>query len=368
MNILHNSPIGNKLLRYLGIIQDPIVGIDIGSSAIKLLQLEKKEQQLLVTHYLVEHLPPGAVVEKTIKDPEAVIASLKKIISKSKLKNIVACISVPNAEAIVRIIQLDNDLTEKDIAAEIDLAADKYIPYSLDEVNLDFLILGKSAISEELIDVLLAVSKSENVNNRVDLLTQANINTKIVEIDSFAIERAFPLLANQLPEHKQNMLIAVIDIGATLTTINIFRNNTAIYTREQSFGGQYLLDEIQTRYGLTLEEAVLARQQNHLPEEYQTEVLQPFKATIVKQVNRALQFFFSSGEYHEINYLFLAGGTSNIPGLDEHIANEIGVKTAIANPFTNMLYAPTISENALIEDAPALLNCCGLALRNCLSP
>jgi type IV pilus assembly protein PilM len=310
-------------------------------------------------------LQPGIVVEKTIKNPTAIVTALKNMIEREKIKEVIACISVPNSEAITRVIQLGSDLNEKDIAAEIDLEADRYIPYSLDEVNLDFAVLGKSPKSEDLVDVLLAVSKSENINSRVDLLTQAKLDTKIVDIDSFSMERAFSLLTKQLPDQGENMVVAVIDIGATITTLNIFHNKRSIYTREQSFGGQHLLDEIQTRYGLSYEEAILARKYDNLPDDYITDILQPFKETVAKQVSRSCQFFFSSGGHNEINYLFLTGGTSNIPGLDELIFSEVGIKTAMANPFTDMLISKKVNETVLMEDAPSLMNCCGLALRNC---
>ena len=356
----------NKLLKFFGVVADPIVGIDIGSSAVKLLHLEKRGHQHYVEHYAIEPLLPGVVVEKTIKNHDAVVNALKKLLITADIQDSLACISVPNSEAITRVIQLSADLTTKDIAAEIDLEADRYIPYSLDEVNLDFTVIGKSTTSEDLVDVLLAVSKSENIDGRVQLLSQAKINTGIVDIDSFAMERAFTLIAKQLPEQGHDMVVAVIDIGATITTLNIFHNQRSIYTRDQSFGGQHLMNEIQNRYGLSYEEAVLARKYNTLPDDYITEVLQPFKETVAKQVSRACQFFFSSGEHNEINYLFLTGGTSNISGLDELIFAETGVKTAIANPFSNMVIAKKVSENVLMEDAPTLMNCCGLALRNCV--
>lgn len=356
---------GNKIFKLLGIASDPIIGIDIGSSAVKLLQLERKNNQYCVEHYAIEPLMPGAVMEKTIKDSGAVIKALQRLIEKANIKEVAACIAVPNSEAITRIIQLDAELSEKEIQIEINLEADRYIPYSLDEVNLDFAVIGKSAKSEDLVDVLLTVSKSENVDHRVQLLSQANLSTQIVDIDSFAMERAFSLISTQLPEQGANMVVAVIDIGATITTLNIFHDNRAIYTREQSFGGQHLIDEIQTRYGLSYDEAVLARKYDNLPDDYITEVLQPFKETVAKQVSRSCQFFFSSGGHNEIHYLFLTGGTSNIPGLDELIFSEIGVKTAIANQFSDMLFSKHINEAALMEDATSLMNCCGLALRNC---
>lgn len=355
----------DKLLKFFGLSSSPIVGIDIGSSAIKLLQIDKKNNQYCVERYAIEPLAPGAVIEKTVKDPVAISKALQRLITKLDLTGVVVCISVPNSEAITRIIQLGSDLSETDIADEIDLEADRYIPYSIDEVNLDFVVLGKSEKSEDLVDVLLTVSKSENIDNRVQLLAAVDLETEIVDIDSFAMERVFALLATQLPEQAADMVVAVVDIGATLTMLNIFHKNRSIYTREQSFGGQHLTNEIQTRYGLSYDEAIKAIKYGTLPDDYAQEVLQPFKETVAKQVSRACQFFFSSGDFREIHYLFLTGGTSNIPGLADLIFAEIGIKTVIANPFIGMQFNKDINEHMLFEDAPVLMNCCGLALRNC---
>ena len=353
-----------KIYEMIGIYADPILGIDIGSSAVKLLQLGERNNKFHIEHYEVEPLPVGAVVEKSIKDSDVVVDVIKKIISKSNIKTKLASISVPNSEAIIRVIQVDRELTDKEIASEIELEADRYVPYALDEVNLDFEVMGTCAKNNRLVDVLLAVSKSENVDNRVDLLSQAGLIARIVDVDSFAIERAFPLVLQQLPEQGKNKIVALFDIGATITTLNVFNNMNSIYTKEQVFGGQHLIDEIQTRYGLSYEEAITARKHGDLPDDYLPEVLEPFKETVVQQVNRACQFFFTSGEHNALDYILLTGGTCNISGLDELVFKKVGVKTFIVNPFLNMSISKKINTEILMNDALTLMNCCGLALRN----
>lgn len=355
---------GNPLLDLFGINSDPLLGIDISSSSVKLLELNRKGQQFRVEHYGIEPLAPGAVVEKNIQDRDAVVEALEKVIKKSKVKSRLACTSVPSSAAITRIIQLSNELSEKEIGNEIELEADRYIPYALDEVNLDFEVLGPSEKHDDLVDVLLAVSKTENVEARVEVLSDAGLTAKIIDVDAFAMERAFELVSNQLPEQGHDKIVAMVDIGATMTTLNIFEDLRSIYTREQAFGGQQLTDEIQNRYGLTFEEAALARKYGDLPDDYLLEVLEPFKQTVAQQVSRSCQFFFSSGEYNEIDYMFLTGGTGSIPGLDEMIQQKLNVKCFVANPFSEMSVAQKVNTDLLMADASALMNCCGLALRN----
>ena len=303
-------------------------------------------------------------IEKNIKDKEEVTRAIRKVVEKTKDKSRYVISSVPSSAAITRTIQLNSELSEKDIANEIELEADRYIPYAIDEVNLDFEVLGKSRKHPNLVDVLIAASKTEHVDARLDVLEDAGLVPEIMDVDVFAMERAFSIVRNQLPLQERDKIIGMIDIGATTTTLDVFVNGESVYTREQSFGGQQLCDEIHSRYGLSYEEAMLAIKYSDLPEDYPQEVLEPFKDVVTQQVARACEFFFSSGEYDHIDFLFLTGGTSSIPGLDILIQDKINVKTFLANPFTGMEIAGNINQENLNDDAAVLMNCCGLALRN----
>ena len=355
---------GNPLLKLIGISTDPVLGLDISSSGVKILELAQKGSQYQVEHYAIEALKPGSVVEKNIQNEKDVIEAIQRVMKKSQVSSNQICTSVPSSLTITRVIQLNAEFTDKEIGNEIELEADRYIPYALDEVNLDYEVLGTSETSDQLVDVLLAVSKTENVDARVNLLSKAGLETVIVDIDSFAMERAFELVAKQLPDQGQDKIIALVDIGANVTTLNVFKNARAIYTKEQVFGGQQLIDEIQNRYGLNFEEATLARKYSDLPDDYHSEVLEPFKLSIAQQIIRACQFFFSSGEHSEIDYIFLTGGTGAIPELDELIQENTKIKTFIANPFSEMVMSSKVSREMLINDSLSLMNCCGLALRN----
>jgi type IV pilus assembly protein PilM len=248
--------------------------------------------------------------------------------------------------------------------AQIDLEADQYVPYPLEEVNLDFEVLGPSEKNPDTVDVLLAACRSENVDLRSAAVETAGIGTQIMDVESFASENAFSLLTDQLPNQGQDKTIAVIDVGATMTTLNVMHNLNSIYTRDTVFGGKQLTEEIMRRYGLSYEEAGMAKRQGGLPENYLTDVLEPFKEAMVQQASRSLQFFYSSSPHSKVDHIVLAGGSASIPGMDEMIQEKLGVETTIANPFASMSLSARVKPQTLSNDAPALLIACGLALRS----
>lgn len=341
-----------------------VVGLDISSTAVKLLELGRSGDRLRVESYAVEPLPPNSVIEKNISDVEAVGEAIKRAIKRSGTRTKFACAAVSGSAVITKIISMPASLSEDEMDQQIQLEADQYIPYPLEEVNLDFEVLGPSKNDPERVDVLLAASRSENVEVRVAAIELAGLKARVIDVEAYAMENACNLLAAMLPEQGIDQTIAVIDIGATMTTLNVLRDLKTIYTREQVFGGKQLTEEIQRRYGLSYEEAGMAKRQGGLPDNYEPEVLEPFKDAMAQQVSRSLQFFFSSSQFTSVDHIVLAGGSSMIPGVDELIANKIGVHTSIANPFTNMVIASRVKAQSLSNDAPALMIATGLAMRS----
>jgi type IV pilus assembly protein PilM len=340
------------------------VGIDISSSTVKLLELGKTSQGYIVESYAVEPMPPNAMEETEIKDVQLVGEAVARVVKRSRTTAKYGAIAVHGSSVITKTIQMNSGLSENELSNQISVEADRYIPFPLEEVNLDFQVIGTSEKNQDLVDVLLAASRSENVDNRAEVLSLGGLAAKVVDIEAYAIERSFGLIAEQLPEHGKNQTIAVVDIGSTMTTLSMLHNRTTVYTREQLFGGKQLTDEIQRRYGLSLEEAGIAKKEGGLPDDYESEILEPFKEAVVQQVSRSLQFFFSSSEFNEIDYLILGGGTSCIPGLSALIEKKLAVPTIVANPFSRMSIASKVSVPAINADAPSLLICCGLALRS----
>lgn len=342
----------------------PVLGLDISSTAIKLLELGKSGDRMRVESYAVEPLPPNSVIEKNIADVEAVGEAIKRAVKRSGSRTRNAAAAVAGSAVITKTIAMPATLTEEEMEQQIQLEADQYIPYPLEEVNLDFEVLGPTENDPERVDVLLAASRSENVDVRVAAIELAGLKARIIDVEAYAMENAFAMLAPQLPEQGIDQTIAVVDVGATMTTLNVMHDLKSIYTREQVFGGKQLTEEIQRRYGLSYEEAGMAKRQGGLPDNYVPEVLEPFKDAMAQQVSRSLQFFFSSSQYSAVDHIVLAGGSAMIPGIDEMIADRLGVHTSIANPFANMTLASRVKAQSLSNDAPALMIACGLALRS----
>lgn len=341
-----------------------MIGLDISSTAVKLLELSRSGDKYRVESYAVEPLPPNAVVDKNINDPAATAEAVRKVIQRSKTKVKRAAVAVSGSAVITKILEMPSGLNDDALEAQIALEADQYIPYPLDEVNLDFEVQGPSEKNEGQVRVLLAACRSENVEQRVGALSEAGLEPGVVDVEAYAIERSFGLMNNQLPPQEQ-LVVAVMDIGATMSALSILVDGTTVYTREQLFGGKQLTDEIQRRYGLSAEEAATAKRQggSGLPDDYQSEVLEPFRDAVVQQVTRSLQFFYSSSSYSDIDYIVLAGGVAAMEGLQEMISEKLGKPTLVANPFKDMTVASRVNSVALANDAPSLMIAAGLAMR-----
>jgi type IV pilus assembly protein PilM len=341
----------------------PVLGIDISSSSVKLLELSRSGDQYRVESYAVASLPPNAVVEKNIAEVEAVADMLRSVHGRAKTKLKTVAVAVAGSAVITKLIDMPAGLTDDAMETQISLEADQYIPYPLDEVALDFELQGPAPNSPDQVEVLLAACRRENVDSRVDALELAELTAKVVDVEAYAVERAFKLVQSQF-DYDDESVIAIVDIGATMTTLSVLVGGSTVYTREQLFGGRQLTEEIQRRYGLTVEEAGLAKKQGGLPDDYEHDVLEPFKDAVVQQITRSLQFFFSSSQFNDVDHILLAGGVASMPGLAELVQERLGTATSVANPLARMSVASRVDVAALSNDAPSLMIACGLAMRS----
>jgi len=342
----------------------PLIGLDISSTSVKMLELSKSGSSYRIEGIAVEPLPANSMSEKNVVEIEAVGESVKRALHKSKIKSKFCAIAVAGSSVITKKITMPAHLNEDEMEGQIQMEADQYIPYPLEEVNLDFQVLGPTESNPDTVDVLLAACRSENIDDRIAAVELAGLTPKIVDIEAYTVETAFQTLAPHLPGQAEGQTVAIVDIGATMTSLNVIHDHHLIYTREQNFGGKQLTEEIMKRYGLSYEEAGLAKRQGGLPENYEPEVLEPFKETTVQQISRFLQFFYSAGgDISTIDHLVLAGGTSCMPGMTELAESQIGVPTTLANPFQDMASAGKINKANLQADAPAFLIATGLAIR-----
>lgn len=341
-----------------------MLGIDISSTCVKLLEISKNKDSYKIESYAVEPLPPNAVAEKNIQDVEAVGEAVKRAVKRSGTRNKLVCLAVPGSAAITKKITMPSDLSEDELEMQIQLEADQYIPYPLEEVNLDFQVLGVSEKTPETIDVLLAASRSENVGARTAVAELAGLTAKEVGIEAYTIEDSFKLMSHQVPDYGVDKTVAVIDVGATMTSLNVLHDGVLTYTREQPFGGKQLTEEIMRRYGLSYEDAGRVKKEGGLPENYEPEVLVPFKETMSQQVGRFLQFYYSATEQENVDHIIMAGGCSAIPGIADIVEHNLGIPTSIANPFANVDLANRVPKNRLLNDSASLLIACGLAMRS----
>ncbi len=350
------------MLSFFGKKTSDQVGLDISSTTVKLLELSRHGDRYRVETYGIESLPDGAVVEKNISDVEGVGEAISRLVARAKPHSRKAAVAVAGSAVITRIIEMDASLSEDELEEQIRMEADQYIPYPLDEVALDFEVLEPVPNAPERVRVLLAVSRVENVEVRKDVLEIGGLVPKTVEVEAFAMERAFELLVDSIGAREG--VTGIFDIGATVTTLNVIHEGQIIYSREQLFGGKQLTEEIQRRYGYSPEEAEHAKKHGGLPDDYETEVLGPFRDALFQQLQRSLQFFYSASSFREINQMVLAGGAAGIHDLCHLFEAKLNIPVSLANPFVNMSLSPRVNATQLSSDASALMVACGLALRS----
>ena len=339
-----------------------LIGVDISSTSVKLLELSVKNNRYWVESYALVPLPEGSVVEKNILNPEAVGDALERAFNLANTPTTAAALAIPTSMVISKTIEMDADMTDDEREVQIRMDAEQYIPFPLDEVSLDFEVLPDRLANPNRVNVLLVATRLENVESRCEAIELAGLTPKVADVESFAIENAFKVFADTLPMGVNT--IGVLDIGHTMTTLSVLKDNKIIYTREQVFGGKQLTQEIQNRYGLSFEEAGRAKKSRTLPDDYDVEVLEPFLEAVVQQAARSLQFFFSSSQFNEIDHILLAGGNANIPGLAKLLQQKLGYRVTIANPFLQMGFSSKIDIKRIESDASSLMVACGLALRS----
>jgi type IV pilus assembly protein PilM len=344
-----------------------LVGIDIGSTSVKLIELSQGPSAgsalFRVESFAVEPLAPNAIVEKKVADIDAVGQGIRRAISKAGTKTKRAAVAVSGSAVITKIISMPSSLSELEMESQIQLEADQYIPYPLEEVNIDFDVIGPSQSSPELVDVLLAASRRENVDDRVNALDIAGLTAVVVDVEAYAMENACTLLLGEAGEDQRDKTIAVADVGATTTTLHVLHGDHIVYTREQNFGGGQLVDEVQRRYGLARDQATQRILDGDVAEGYEREVLTPFKEALAQQISRALQFFYSGTSFNRVDQIVLAGGAGSIRRLDHLVAERLGLPVLVANPFGHMSLSPRVKAQALMREAPGLMIAVGLALR-----
>jgi type IV pilus assembly protein PilM len=342
-----------------------LLGLDITTSSIKLIELSMAGGQYRVEAYAAEPTPPNSMNEKSIVDPQSIGDAIGRAVKRSGAKSREVAIAISGDAAITKVIQLPHGLRDSDMEAQVEMQADQYIPFPMDEVSYDFELLGRSDKDSESDDVLLVASRTENVEQRRAAVAAAGLSARIVDVEAFALENACKLMTHQMPDGGIDHAIAVVDFGASSTTFSVLKNLRVAYTRDFAFGGQQLTEEIMRTYGLTMEEAGRAKKEGGLPGNYQTEVLDPFIDDMTQQVSRSLQFYLASGSGREQpEKVLICGGCGNVPGVADVIQSRVGIPAEKGDPLGQMKLSARARAQAVQRDATALLTACGLALRS----
>jgi type IV pilus assembly protein PilM len=346
----------------------PLIGIDISTSGVRLVELaDAGKGELRLERYASEPLARGTVVDGNIENIEAVSEAVLRVWKKSGTKVRHVALGMPPAAVITRKIILPAGLAEDQLEVQVESEASQYIPFALDEVSLDFDVIGAAPNSPEDMEVMLAAARREKVEDRVAIAEAAGLTATVMDIESYAAraaaQRAILELTGEQAVAPEGGIVALFQIGAQATHISVLQNGETIYEREQPFGGIQLTQDIVRAYGLSFEEAEARKKAGDLPDNYAGDLLAPFLENAALEVTRAIQFFFTSTPYTRIDQIYLAGGCALVPGLLDTIASRTRIASAVISPFKGMQLGPSVREQQLHNEAPAYLVACGLALR-----
>ncbi len=342
----------------------PLIGVDISSTAVKMVELvDAGKGQPRVERYAIEPLSKDAVVDGNLASLDAVAETLQRCWKRLGTSTRFIALALPTAAVITKKITLPASLREQEMEIQVESEANQYIPFALEEVNLDFQVIGPAPGSPDDVEVLLAASRKEKVEDRVAAAEVAELKAVVMDVEAYATQAAYELVTKQLPKEGAGQIVALVDVGAAAMKITIMKDDQQLYAREQAFGGSQLTDEIMRAYGMGPDEAENLKRSGTPPDNYEAEILHPFIENMAQEVARAMQFFFTSTPHNEVHHIILAGGSALVSGVAEIVGQRTNVNTILADPFAGMAISPRIRAKQLAADAPSLMVACGLALR-----
>ena len=344
-----------------------MLGLDISSSSVKLVELSRdKAGNLVLDRCAIEPLERGWITDGNVEKFDEVAEAVRRLVKKSGTRTKNVAMALPASAVITKKIILPGGLSESELEVQVETEANQYIPFSLDEVSLDFCVVGPSATSAGDVEVLIAASRKEKVQDRQGLAEAAGLKPVVVDVESYASRLAAARLIENLPNKGVDTMVALFEVGALTTSMQVIRNDEVLYERDQAFGGAQLTQLIVRQYGFSPEEAESKKRSGDLPDDYELGVLKSFVESMAQEIGRALQFFFTSTPHNKVDYVMMAGGSSALPGLAESVTQQTSFACLLADPFDGMTIGSNVREKKMRREAASYLTSCGLALRRFL--
>ena len=342
-----------------------LLGLDIGSSCIKVVQLKESKGRYVVQKFGMKALEPGTIVDGVVMNPDRVVSAIKQLLKEHRVREKRVATSISGHSVIVKKITLPA-VPEEELDTQVKLAAEQYIPFDINEVNLDFHVVNASEQPEEgepQMSLLLVAAKKDKVAELIDLIRGAGLTPMVIDVDAFAIENMYDVNYSVTPDE----VIALVNIGASVMNVNIVRGGTCVFTRDISIGGNRYTEALQQDLGASFDDAEVAKKgdgRSKLDREAVTSALNNVNAEVVSEVANSIDYFRTTNLDGEISRIVLCGGCANAQGLPEQLSQRLSVPVAIANPFAELDTSPLKLDPAAMDVvAPLAAVAVGLALR-----
>jgi len=338
-----------------------VIGIDIGSSSVKLVQLREAKGGYHLVTLGMSLLPPEAIVDNAIMDSQTIIEVLQNLVESLKVKTKNVATSVSGHSVIIRKIQLPI-MTEEEMEASIQWEAEQYIPFEISEVNLDFQILGGDPNDASQMDVILVAAKKDFVSDYVSMLRECGFNPVIMDIDCFSVQNVFE--SNYGIEAE---IVALIDMGASSMNVNILKDGMSVFTRDIQVGGSAYNEEIQKRLGLNHEDAEkvkLGEEVDDVDPQTVAAILDDATDALTQEVQRSIDFFSATSSDEKVGKVYITGGVAKIAGVRESLANRLNVDVEVMDPWRQIGYSEKDFDPEYLQAVgPVFTVAAGLAMR-----
>jgi type IV pilus assembly protein PilM len=337
-----------------------IIGIDIGSSSVKLVQLKEQKGAYMLQNAGVLPLPPEAIVDNTLMDSSSIVEAVKNLIKSLDIKAKEVASSVSGNSVIIRKIALPA-MHPEELEDQIQWEAEQYIPFDINDVNIDFQLLAPDGHDPSKMNVLLVASKKDIVNDYLAVFSEAGLKLVVVDVDSFAVQNCFELNYDIDPEE----VAALINIGASIMNLNIVKDGVSLFTRDVQMGGNLYTEEIQKQYGVSSEDAERMKITGECPDrDGLQDTVNRVNETLALEMRRSLDFYNSTAGEGRITKVWLSGGGAKTAMLTDAVSQRLDIPVEILNPFLKVkVNEKEFDSDYLQEIGPLVTVAMGLAIR-----